>query len=74
MPNAMDAIAQAKQFKNTVDVTGIVITKLDGTAKGGVVLSVKEQINFPIKFVGLGESMDDLKKFDAKTFVEALFA
>lgn len=69
-----NAIAQAKQFKEAVQVTGIVVTKLDGTAKGGMVLALQEQLQLPVKFIGLGESMDDLKPFDADTFVEALFA
>ncbi len=69
-----NALIQAKQFKETVDVTGFVITKLDGTAKGGMVFGIQEQLKLPIRFIGLGESMDDLKPFDHETFVEALFA
>lgn len=68
-----NAIIQAKEFKQTVDVTGVVVTKLDGTAKGGMVLGVQNELGLPVKFIGLGESMDDLKPFEAKTFVEALF-
>ncbi len=68
-----NAIIQAKQFQNTVGVTSIVVTKLDGTAKGGMVLSVQKELGVPVRFIGLGESMDDLKPFDADTFVEALF-
>ena len=68
-----NAIAQAKQFKEAVHVTGIVVTKLDGTAKGGMVLTLQEQLKLPVKFIGLGESMDDLKPFDPETFIEALF-
>ncbi|MFQ5648778.1 MAG: signal recognition particle-docking protein FtsY [bacterium] len=68
-----NAIIQAKQFKDAVGVTGVVVTKLDGTAKGGMILAVQNELDLPVKFVGLGESMDDLKPFDAHTFVEALF-
>ncbi len=68
-----NAIAQAEQFKDAVHVTGIVVTKLDGTAKGGMVLALQEQLKLPVKFIGLGESMDDLKPFDSETFIEALF-
>ncbi len=68
-----NALVQAKQFKEAVPVTGLVVTKLDGTAKGGMVLTVQNQLDLPVRFVGLGESMDDLKPFDSKIFVEALF-
>ncbi len=68
-----NALAQAKQFKEAVPVTGLVVTKLDGTAKGGMVLTVQNQLDLPVRFVGLGESMDDLKPFDSEIFVEALF-
>lgn len=68
-----NAIIQAKEFKQAVDVTGVVVTKLDGTAKGGMVLGVQNELGLPVRFIGLGESMDDLKPFEAKTFVEALF-
>ncbi len=68
-----NAISQARQFREAVDVTGLVITKLDGTAKGGMVFSVQKELGLPVRFIGLGESMDDLKPFDAATFVEALF-
>ena len=68
-----NALVQAKQFKEAVPVTGLVVTKLDGTAKGGMVLTVQNQLDLPVRFVGLGESMDDLKPFDSKTFIEALF-
>ncbi|TDI88257.1 MAG: signal recognition particle-docking protein FtsY [Caldithrix sp.] len=68
-----NALLQAKEFKETVPLTGLVVTKLDGTAKGGMVLTVQSQLDLPVRFVGLGESMDDLKPFDSKTFVEALF-
>ncbi|MFQ5674837.1 MAG: signal recognition particle-docking protein FtsY, partial [bacterium] len=68
-----NALMQAKQFKEAVPLSGVVVTKLDGTAKGGMVMAVQSQLNLPIRFVGLGESIDDLKSFDSNTFVEALF-
>ncbi len=69
-----NGLAQAKQFREAIDVTGIVVTKLDGTAKGGIVLAIQKELKIPVRFVGLGESMDDLKPFEADTFIEALFA
>ncbi len=69
-----NALAQAKLFKETTDFTGLVITKLDGTAKGGVVLGVCEELRVPIRYVGVGEGIDDLRTFDAEDFVAALFA
>jgi fused signal recognition particle receptor len=71
--NGRNAIAQAKTFQAVTGVTGIVLTKLDGTAKGGVVLSVTREIGVPIRFIGVGESLDDLRPFDAAAFAEALF-
>ncbi|RMF63119.1 MAG: signal recognition particle-docking protein FtsY [Calditrichaeota bacterium] len=68
-----NALNQARQFKDAVDVTGTVVTKLDGTAKGGMVLAVHSQLKLPVRFIGLGETMEDLKPFDSRTFVEALF-
>ncbi|WP_276873958.1 signal recognition particle-docking protein FtsY [Dialister micraerophilus] len=68
-----NAVSQAKHFKEVVDITGIVLTKLDGTAKGGVVLSIHEELKVPVKWIGLGEREDDLQKFDASVFVKALF-
>lgn len=68
-----NAIAQAKTFREAVGVTGIVLTKLDGTAKGGVVLSVTEETGIPLRYVGVGESVDDLRPFDAESFASALF-
>lgn len=67
-----NAISQAKSFKEAAGVTGIVLTKLDGTAKGGAVLSIKREIGVPVRFVGTGEQIDDLVEFDAVTFVEGL--
>ena len=69
-----NALAQAKLFKETTDFSGLVITKLDGTAKGGVVLGVCEELRVPIRYVGVGEGIDDLRTFDAEDFVAALFA
>jgi fused signal recognition particle receptor len=71
--NGRNAIAQAKTFREFTGVTGLALTKLDGTAKGGVVLSVTQEIDAPIRFIGVGESIDDLRPFDAKAFSEALF-
>ena len=68
-----NAVSQAKHFKEVVDITGIVLTKLDGTAKGGVVLSIHEELKVPVKWIGLGEREDDLQKFDASVFVKTLF-
>jgi len=69
-----NALVQARQFKEAVKISGIVVAKLDGTAKGGMVLAIKEQLALPVRFIGLGESLDDLREFEAETFVEALFA
>ncbi len=71
--NGRNAIAQAKTFQEATGVTGIVLTKLDGTAKGGVVLSVTRETGVPIRFVGVGESVEDLRPFDAASFASALF-
>jgi len=67
-----NAIQQAKTFKEAVDVTGIFLAKLDGTAKGGVVVAIKKQIDIPVKFIGVGEQPADIEPFDPDTFVEAL--
>lgn len=69
-----NALTQAKAFKEVTDVTGIVLTKLDGTAKGGIVLAIKNELGIPVKFVGLGEQMDDLQEFSAENYVYGLFA
>ena len=68
-----NAVVQAKTFKEVADITGIVLTKLDGTAKGGVVLAVKGEVDVPVKLIGVGEKVEDLQDFDAKAFSEALF-
>ncbi len=68
-----NGIVQAKSFKEITDVTGIVLTKLDGTAKGGIVLAIKEEVNIPVKYVGLGEGENDLEKFDIEKYIYGLF-
>ena len=68
-----NAVVQAKTFKEVADITGIVLTKLDGTAKGGVVLAVKSEVDVPVKLIGVGEKVEDLQDFDAKAFSDALF-
>ena len=68
-----NAVNQAKEFKSAADITGIVLTKLDGTAKGGIVFSIKNELNIPVKFIGVGEQIDDMEKFDADEFINALF-
>jgi len=68
-----NAINQAKEFKNAANITGIVLTKLDGTAKGGIVFSVKKELGIPVKYIGVGEKMEDLQPFNAEEFVKALF-
>jgi len=70
--NGQNALAQAKEFQEALDLTGIVLTKLDGTAKGGMILGISDALNLPVRFVGLGERPDDLHEFSAKDFVEAL--
>ena len=67
-----NALVQAKQFSEAVNVTGITLTKLDGTAKGGIVFAIARQLGIPIRFIGIGEGLDDLQVFDAETFVDAL--
>ncbi|WP_066175144.1 signal recognition particle-docking protein FtsY [Bacillus marinisedimentorum] len=69
-----NAMSQAKIFNDTTELSGIVLTKLDGTAKGGIVLAIRHELQIPIKFVGLGERMDDLQEFDAEQFVYGLFS
>jgi fused signal recognition particle receptor len=68
-----NAISQAKLFKESADVTGIALTKLDGTAKGGIVVAISNEFKIPVRFIGVGESVDDLREFDPAQFVEALF-
>lgn len=68
-----NALQQAKMFNETVGVTGVALTKLDGTAKGGVIVAIADDLNIPVKYIGIGESLDDLREFNAKEFTEALF-
>ena len=68
-----NALTQAKQFKDVTNVTGIVLTKLDGTAKGGIVLAIRNELHLPVKLVGLGEKMDDLRDFSPEEYVVGLF-
>lgn len=68
-----NAILQAKEFKNAAEITGLVLNKLDGTAKGGIVLSIRKELGIPVKFIGVGEKIDDMQEFDAKEFADALF-
>lgn len=64
--------SQAIEFSKITDITGIVLTKMDGTAKGGIVLSIKDQLNIPVKFIGLGEQVDDLQEFDLEQYIYGL--
>ena len=68
-----NAVLQAKEFKNAANITGLVLNKLDGTAKGGIVLSIKRELGIPVKFIGVGEKIDDMQEFDSGDFVSALF-
>jgi len=72
--NGQNAISQAKEFTKVVDVTGIVLTKLDGTAKGGVVIGISDEMQLPVRYIGIGEKVSDLRVFDPEAFTEALFA
>ena len=68
-----NAVNQAEMFKETADITGIVLTKLDGTAKGGIVINIKKKLDIPVKFIGVGEGIDDLQLFEPESFAKALF-
>ena len=68
-----NAILQAKEFRNAANITGLVLNKLDGTAKGGIVISIKKELDIPVKFIGVGEKIDDMQEFNNEEFVEALF-
>ena len=68
-----NGISQAKSFKEITNITGIVLTKLDGTAKGGIVLAIKEEVGIPVKYVGLGETVEDLEPFDIEKYIYGLF-
>lgn len=68
-----NALQQAKEFSEVTDITGIVLTKMDGTAKGGIAVAIHAELGIPVKYIGVGESIEDLQKFDADAFVKALF-
>ena len=68
-----DALAQAKEFNEVADITGVILTKMDGTAKGGIAVAIQAELGIPVKYIGVGETIDDLQKFDADEFVNALF-
>ena len=68
-----NGISQAKSFQEITNITGIVLTKLDGTAKGGIVLAIKEEVNIPVKYIGLGETKEDLQPFDIEQYIYGLF-
>jgi fused signal recognition particle receptor len=68
-----NAMQQAKAFTDVVDVTGLILTKLDGTAKGGIVIGISNELQVPVKYIGVGENIEDLQVFDKKAFVDALF-
>ncbi|MEE1242410.1 MAG: signal recognition particle-docking protein FtsY [Frisingicoccus sp.] len=68
-----NALVQAKQFKEVADITGIILTKLDGTAKGGIAIAIQAELGVPVKYIGIGEKIEDLQKFDSNSFVDALF-
>ncbi len=68
-----NALQQAKEFNEVADITGIVLTKMDGTAKGGIAVAIHAELGIPVKYIGVGETIDDLQKFDADAFVQALF-
>ncbi len=68
-----NALSQARQFKEVADITGIILTKLDGTAKGGIAIAIQAELGVPVKYIGVGEKIDDLQKFDSDAFVDALF-
>jgi fused signal recognition particle receptor len=71
--NGQNALRQAQMFNETIGVTGIALTKLDGTAKGGIVFAIKKQLNIPVRLIGVGEGIDDLQDFVPAEFVRALF-
>ena len=69
-----NALQQAREFNEAADITGIILTKMDGTAKGGIAVAIQAELGIPVKYIGVGETIDDLQKFNADTFVNALFA
>ena len=68
-----NAVNQAEEFKNVADITGLILTKLDGTAKGGIIFAIKEKLDIPVKYIGVGEGADDLQPFVPSEYVDALF-
>ncbi len=68
-----NALSQAKEFNDVADITGVVLTKMDGTAKGGIAIAIQSELGIPVKYIGIGEKIDDLQKFDSSEFVDALF-
>ena len=68
-----NALSQAREFEEATDITGIILTKLDGTAKGGIAVAIQSELGVPVKYIGVGEKIDDLQKFDPNAFVNALF-
>jgi fused signal recognition particle receptor len=68
-----NAVQQAKEFRNAAQLSGLILTKLDGTAKGGMIISIRRELNIPVKFIGVGEKIDDMEVFDAEEFIKALF-
>ena len=68
-----NALVQAKEFSEVTDISGIVLTKMDGTAKGGIAVAIQSELGVPVKYIGVGETIDDLQKFDPDEFVNALF-
>lgn len=69
-----NALEQARQFSSVTEINGIIITKLDGTAKGGIAIAIQAELNVPVKYIGIGEKIEDLQKFDPNNYVNALFA
>ena len=68
-----NALNQARQFSEVAEITGIILTKMDGTAKGGIAVAIHSELGIPVKYIGVGENVEDLQKFDANEFVDALF-
>ncbi|HDT11855.1 MAG TPA: signal recognition particle-docking protein FtsY, partial [bacterium] len=72
--NGQNALSQAKEFGESVNITGIIVTKLDGTAKGGIIIGIARELALPVYMIGIGEKVEDLRRFDPEQFVEALFS
>ena len=71
--SVQNALAQAREFADVADITGIILTKMDGTAKGGIAVAIHSELGIPVKYIGVGETIEDLQKFDSNQFVNALF-